>query len=400
MRCLTVHANYACRQTGACCTSGWRIPVEPRTHERLVNAIDTGTLRVVRPAHDTGLAGGPGRQARASGALLPADDPPEGYASWLGLDHRGACLFYEAGGGPCAIHRQLGEDALPMSCQQFPRVSLIDARGTSVSLSHYCPTAAQLLVDSNGPLAIVETPAAFPPHRRYEGLDARGALPPLVRPGLLHSFESYDLWERGLIALLAREDLTPGKAIACAAAAAELIRSWTPALGPLDAHVGWALTRSAAGVAPPDPAPGMAVTAMRLWHIARASVPADVAAPEAPAEADAAWERHVAGRWDAWAPVVRRYLAARAFASWLSYQGRGLRTSVFGLLVVLGVLQIEVARACGGAGQSLDRARLVEAIRAADLLVVHLVDPLALATRLGLAEHAAGPAASPLEWLR
>ena len=399
VRCLTIHADYACRRTGACCTSRWRVPVEPCTHERLVDAIDDGSLRVGWLEDVAASSSDHGRDASRAGLLLQTDDLPEGYVSWLGLDRRGQCLFYETSRGTCAIHRQLGEDALPTSCRQFPRVSLTDARGTSVSLSHYCPTAANLIVDHDVPLAIVEAPRAFPPSRHYEGLDARGALPPLVRPGLLHSFDSYDLWERGVVALLAREELTAEQALACAAIAAERIRTWTPAVGPLETHVDWALARSVDDVGEADPALGTPVTAVRLWHLARAAVPAGVTTPTEPVEAVAVWERHAADHWNTWAPVVRRYLAARAFATWLSYQGRGLRTSVLGLVVTLGVLQAEVGRACAVARQDLDRDRLVEAIRAADLLVVHLVDPVTFAARLGVAEDAAGPGASPLEWL-
>ena len=47
-----------------------------------------------------------------------------------------------------------------------------------------------------------------------EGLDAREALPPLLRPGMLTDLEGYDAWERAAIALLARNDLTAGSALA------------------------------------------------------------------------------------------------------------------------------------------------------------------------------------------
>jgi hypothetical protein len=36
---LTVHATYACRHTGACCTAGWPIPVEPDRRARLGAAV-------------------------------------------------------------------------------------------------------------------------------------------------------------------------------------------------------------------------------------------------------------------------------------------------------------------------------------------------------------------------
>jgi hypothetical protein len=80
---------------------------------------------------------------------------------------------------------------------------------------------------------------------------------------------------------------------------------------------------------------------------------------------------------------VRRWLAARAFASWLALQGPGLRTTALGLVVALAVLRAELAREAGEG-----RDGLVEAIRRADLLLAHLADPQALAARIGACERA------------
>ncbi|MFN7985813.1 MAG: hypothetical protein U0Q11_28550, partial [Vicinamibacterales bacterium] len=119
---LNAHADYACRHSHACCTAGWSIPVEePKV----------------------ALLGGQW--------LLPGDD--------------GACPKLDRQDGLCRVHRDHGELALPDSCRHFPRRSLIDDRGTFVSLSHFCPTAAQLLLEHDAPLAIVEQPAAFPATR-------------------------------------------------------------------------------------------------------------------------------------------------------------------------------------------------------------------------------------------
>jgi hypothetical protein len=98
---------------------------------------------------------------------------------------------------------------------------------------------------------------------------------------------------------------------------------------------------------------------------------------------DARW---VAPEWPALGLPVRRWLAAKAFASWLALQGQGLRTTVLGLRVALGVLRAEAARGCAEAGRALDAGLLKEAVRRADLLLVHLADPEALARRLGRCE--------------
>jgi hypothetical protein len=46
------------------------------------------------------------------------------------------------------------------------------------------------------------------------------------------------------------------------------------------------------------------------------------------------------------------------------------------------VLRAEAARGCAEAGRTLDGDLLKEAVRRADLLLVHLADPEALARRL------------------
>ena len=58
---------------------------------------------------------------------------------------------------------------------------------------------------------------------------------------------------------------------------------------------------------------------------------------------------------------MKRWLAARAFGSWIAYQGNGLRTIVRYLRACLNAFEVELAR---------DHTPL-EAIRRADLLIVH-----------------------------
>jgi hypothetical protein len=101
---------------------------------------------------------------------------------------------------------------------------------------------------------------------------------------------------------------------------------------------------------------------------------------------DEADERWVAPAGPSLALPVRLWLASKAFASWLALQGEGLRTTVLGLRVALGVLRAEAARGVAEAGRALDADLLKEAIRRADLLLVHLADPQALARRLSRCE--------------
>jgi lysine-N-methylase len=61
---------------------------------------------------------------------------PDGVAAIVARLASGRCIFHDPQ-GLCAIHRDLGEARLPVSCRHFPRLALNDARGTFISLTHY-----------------------------------------------------------------------------------------------------------------------------------------------------------------------------------------------------------------------------------------------------------------------
>src|SRR4030095_14316700 len=90
--------------------------------------------------------------------------------------------------------------------------------------------------------------------------------------------------------------------------------------------------------------------------------------------------------WNSEARAVRRYLAAKAFASWSAYESRGIRTLVAELLVAEVVLRAECERAIEAAGRPIDRSLMIEAIRRSDLLLVHLIDRPQMIEWLGRVE--------------
>jgi len=341
---LSFHANYACRHSGACCTAGWAIPVEARLLPLLgVNV------------------------------LVP--------------DAQGVCVHFDRQSRLCAVQREHGEEMLPGSCYQFPRRALLDDRGTFITLSNFCPTAATLLCDSEAALAIVSSPPAFPEGRGYEGLDARGQWPPLVRPGLLFDFESYARWEAFIVSTLAGEAPIADQ-LAKIANAAETLRTWTPACG---AFADWALR--ALETATVDS------TALQFYRTIRTTDAYDAlrqfalvppSRHEGGLTAATIYRRTVGSSslydWNGGARAVRRYLAAKAFASWSAYESRGVRTLVAELLVSQLVLGVECQRASDAADRPLDRALMIEAIRQSDLLLVHLIDRPRLIEWLGQVE--------------
>ena len=369
VRALSIHADYRCRSSGACCRSGCEIPVEPGAEERIHAGIGEGRLHPA-VAWSRPVAGLP-HGARVALRVLPSGD----------------CVFLEHGEPRlCAVHRQLGEDALPPPCRQFPRVATLLPSGVSLTLSHYCPTAAAQLFRDDMALAVVSDPPAFPASWPYEGLDARDALPPLLRPGVLMSWAAHRRLEEHAVAVLGREPLSIGQALAVLGAEAEALRAWDKGAGPFDEFA--VRVTASTGRAPEDQRPFD--SALDDWERVAAVVPKANPRPESPRAAVAAFglDRAAAIVDDACTSQRRpvgRWLAAKAFASWLALQGEGLRTSVLGLRVAYSVLRAEAARGVAEAG-AVDAERLKQAIRRADLLLVHLVDVEALARELSRCE--------------
>lgn len=290
VRALSFHADYACRHSGACCTAGWPIPVEA---DRLLALRRAIADRRVAPA-------APGD------ALTFPPDAPSATPAILGLDRHTCVFFDERREGHCRIHAALGHEALPLACRQFPRVTVVDPRGVSVTLSHYCPTARAML-DDGAPIRIVGDAPAFPPTAEFVGLDVRAGLPPLLRPNLLMDWDAWWAFEAQAVACLADESQPPVNVLARLGDAVEFARAWTPARGALAARVDGAFRRRG----PFTPA---RFDAERLVDEACEAIPAGLSRPLL-RRADQASDR-----------VVRRFLASHAFANWTAHLGQGLRT--------------------------------------------------------------------------
>jgi len=237
----------------------------------------------------------------------------------------GTCTFLENGTRLCEIHKVGGHGSLPLTCRMFPRIVLHDPRGTFVSLSHFCPTAAAMLFEP-GPVGIVDAPSTLTDGGALDGLDARNVWPPLLRREMLMDLESYDTWERLGVEVLTREAVAPRESLDALDAATTRITRWTPGSTPL----GHAVLDAFGALAPPT----------------------------------SVLEHHD--------PAVKRWLAARLFGSWIAYQGEGLATIVRYLRACLDAFTIELAR---------DRNAL-EAIRRSDRLIVHDSSSQRLATLL------------------
>jgi hypothetical protein len=349
--CLEFHAEYRCRHAGACCRAAWDIEVEPAV-------VQAATGRRIVPLHP---AVEPFRTDRAGIVTLArrAD---------------GDCHFHA--GARCTLHNAGGEALLPSACRHFPRVLLIDARGVLLTLSHYCPTAAALLLDG-GAITVVEARAPLALTGEVEGLDAREALPPLLRPGMLMDVADYGRFETACLRTFG-QSIDAGASLDRLAAATEIMRTWRPGEGTLADRIDRAFA------APPpvgaeDPGLSQAFGVVR-------SLTGPHPDMEVPVRFSARWPQALAAGGASMQGVLARYLAAATFGNWMAYRGQGLRSVVEWLRACYDVLRVQIVREAGEPLR-ISRDSLIRAVRAADYLLVHTVDSLAFGRAVASVEH-------------
>jgi hypothetical protein len=243
-----------------------------------------------------------------------------------------------------------------------------------------------MLFRDDVPLEIVREPAAFPP-AEYEGLVVyKDAWPPLLHPRMLMDLDGYSAWERHMVARC--RDLTrpPESVVATLARDARLMRAWRPG-GRSLAETVVALP----GTVVEDAAHATLDASFKRYGEVLAAIPDDLQSPRDERDLGVAFSRLVRPVWDEFHAPLNRYLAAKAFATWSAYQGRGLATIVRSLEAALALVRVEAARECRAAGRRLDAALLREAFRAADYLLNHLATGQALAELWSTAEGVVGP---------
>jgi hypothetical protein len=347
--CLDLHARYQCRHSGACCEN-WSVPAEP------------AVVEIVR--------GRAIRRQDVGGPLFVKSGDSGDEEMWrVARDIRGECVFYDRrAGGLCIIHRDIGENALPSACRHFPRRVLHDTRGSLIALSHFCPTAAAMLL-SDGALTVVEAHSPLRLESEMEGLDARNALPPLLRPGLLCDMDGYETWERKGLANFARLDCQYATCVAEFSSATDVIREWKPGTGSLSDFVLAAFDRSQAGACPVW-AHDRAI--QRVARLTSGSAADDlIVIPHFEEQ----WNDRIGVNAEKWFDQgMKNYLAARLFGNWIAYQGHGLRSIVEWLRTCAAVVRHFVLQRLITSQVPLDRSVFIESVRSADLLLLHVLD--------------------------
>jgi hypothetical protein len=323
----------------------------------LVSALDSGVLK---PSH-------------AQSALFEPAEGIDGEAAVVVGRSGCECVFFEPGGGRlCAIHRDLGHSALPSACQHFPRVVAIDPRGVTLSLSHVCPTAGDLLFADEGAWNhFVGQGRVVIEGLEWSGLDARDALPPQVHGALLWDWGSMSVFDERALDVLAR--LSPERALGVIdAVATALARPGRRELGPRVSEAFAEAEPTASPIAPDVAA--LTDLAARCSSGGLPGANRQVPAAQDVTASGPAWERA--------APHVCRYLAARLLASPVMYHALDVRVWSGWLQTCYSVLRSSFARARAREATSSSRAPLKAAAADADRLLVHRLDAGRLASAL------------------
>lgn len=390
---LGFHSDFACASSGVCCHF-WKIAVEAEPYRRLCEGLAAG--RILMP------------EGRSPDPAQCFESPSPTPTSPRHLKMNGplGCPFLEPGErGLCAAQRQAGPESLSWACRLFPRLCVIQPGGVWITLSHFCPTVAHLLfrTDQAGgtALAVLRNPPAFPAGAPYGGHDARTHQPPLLAPGVLMSWASYELWERHAVSFMALPDYTPEAALIVLVTTVEKVRAARPDqatrpeyfsgifLRELDADAA-ALQAQLAGL------PSGAERCRQLYQILLDGMSDTVPEFDPLREAfraryhDAAgsdsrprfrvdYQHFVRQAWPGFATPLRRYLAAKLFANRFACQGDGLRTGLFAAVCALAALRVHATLACAREGRELDAPLFLEAVRMTDYLIHHGSDAARLA---------------------
>jgi hypothetical protein len=182
----------------------------------------------------------------------------------------------------------------------------------------------------------------------------------------------------------------PETALATIARDAVALRTWKGGGVPLLEAIA-TLPRGLVAVAPPaslEPSLAAYAEAVRC-------VPDDMRPAPDESALDDAYEHFVRREWVRFSRPLLNYVAAKAFASWTAYQGRGVVSIVRGLEAALAIVRVESARQCRNASAPLDADRLKEAFRAADFLLNHLAIGDELAIAWSVAEFEPGGSGGP-----
>lgn len=396
---LDFQTSFQCSNCGLCCASNLGIQVEQDIYDTLCRCIKNRELQL------------PSDKEPAMDKLFITKKNPSGEPIIeLGRNEKGQCPFLESGDVYlCAIHLQVGSDALPAICRLYPRMCVLSPLGVYIGLSHSCPTAAALLFSGEETIAITQNPPTFPPSQKYEGLDARKHLPPLLRPNVLMTWEAYILWEQYIIEFINRKEYTPEDALIVLCTTVEKLRSMNSGEY-FDIQVMKEILQSDKNADAEQlksqikKIPSGIPHTLRYYtqiinmfdgkHTAFKKIYEDFKLFYSANEKSEIlrnfandYAAYIHPVWSEFERPIRRYITAQLFANYFAYQGNGLRTGIFFVIIAQACVRVHSTILCVCENTTLNKNILLEAIRLTDLLLLHLLPRNTLIQFLNLVEE-------------
>ncbi len=361
---LAFHAGFGCRNSTVCCTPGkWNVIAEPTVRDDLMKRVENGTLRV------------PGRGADDLFSRMAQKDGS--FRDVLCGDEDGRCVLLQD--NLCAVHGQIGPEALPVGCHVFPRIYLQRPTGVCVTFSCYCPTSSAMLFEG-GDIRIVTNPKGFALREGGYRVTRRNQGPRLT-PEIPLGWEEYDRWERLAVDTLANDSLSPEMALLSLGTTVEAMREQagvqtfdnfpvTPDGAKLEAiatslsgglsrarrHFSAILGHSDTTLVLNDP---------KEYFVAQYGMGAG--GEQLATDHD----RYVAANWPRFALPLRRYLASKLFANEFAHHTEGLRSTLFTGVCALLCARVFATVLCAQRDVELDEAVLSEAVQLTDFLMLH-----------------------------
>ena len=196
--------------------------------------------------------------------------------------------------------------------------------------------------------------------------------------------------QRAAIGVLARPDVTWQAALDRIAAATERVRAWHPGSDRLACHVAAAFDdeedRSAPSLTHDE-------LVNAVWQLAQGRVPSDIEPLEAFEEQ---WDQRIGGAFYRYDSAMKNFVAARLFANWVAYQGQGLRSIVQWGRAAAALVRHHALRRALGSSRATEPDDFIEAIRMADLLLLHVIDTEAFARTVAPLEFSDGARSTAL----
>lgn len=270
---------------------------------------------------------------------------------------------------------------------------ILQPSGVFITFTNFCPTAAELLFHEDTQISIIKDDPTFSKNKVWAGHDARKHIPPLLRPNVPMSWETFNLWEKYTVEFLSRKDYSPEEALILLAATLDTARKWDRKTIPLfdflskifevDSNADPTQMKSLVNQLP------CGLSKAKVLYIILLSLINEndktylpiikdfkniYASKGEPADTEsfiADYNKYVKPFWKDFEFPIRRYLISKIFATYYFYQGNGLWSGLYSVITALAALRIHSTLLCTIKQKNLNKVILKKAFGYTDYILLH-----------------------------